>query len=185
MPYIRDSFLAGRSFSSLEEMNQLAGKWCLSVAGERLHGTTRQRPLDLFQRLEAPALRPLPAQPFEAVPWTQAKVARDCHVQVLARSTRCPIAPLGQTHPLETQYVFEICRVPASLQPLAMRADSGGLLLEEVDSDVAQSGKVLSAMSFAHTAFIFTKADVEHPMKAVLDAPVRPNVPQHRRRIAS
>ena len=82
MSYIRDSFFAGRTFASLEEINQGAEKWCLSVAGERIHGTTRQRPLDLFQRVEAPALRPLPSQPFEPVTWTQGKVARDCHVQV-------------------------------------------------------------------------------------------------------
>ena len=97
---------------------------------------------------------------------------------------RWSVAICGNRILLETQYVFEICRVPASLQPLAMGADAGGLLLEEVDSDVAQPGTVFSAMSFAHPAFIFTEADVEHPMKAVLDAPVRPNVPQHRRRIA-
>ena len=82
MSYIRDSFFAGRTFASLEEINQGAEKWCLSVAGQRIHGTTRQRPLDLFQRVEAPALRPLPPQPFEPVTWTQGKVARDCHVQV-------------------------------------------------------------------------------------------------------
>lgn len=82
MPYIRDSFFAGRTFTSEAEINQAAEKWCLSVAGERIHGTTRQRPLDHFQRVEASALLPLPAQPFEAVTWTQGKVARDCHVQV-------------------------------------------------------------------------------------------------------
>jgi hypothetical protein len=79
---VRDSFFAGRTFASLEEINQGAEKWCLSVAGERIHGTTCQRPLDLFQRVEAPALHPLPPQPFEPVTWTQGKVARDCHVQV-------------------------------------------------------------------------------------------------------
>jgi transposase len=97
MPYIRDSFFAGRTFTSLEEMNQAGEKWCLSVAGERLHGSTHQRPLDLFQRLESSALRPLPAQPFEAVTWTQAKVARDCHVQVAHTLYSVPYHYIGQT----------------------------------------------------------------------------------------
>jgi transposase len=97
MPYLRDSFFAGRLFSSLEEMNQAGEQWCLSVAGERLHGSTGQRPLDLFQRLEAPALRPLPAQPFEAVTWTQAKVARDCHVQVARALYSVPYRYVGKT----------------------------------------------------------------------------------------
>ena len=97
MPYIRDSFFAGQAFSSLAEINDTAEKWCLSVAGERVHGTTRQRPLALFQRVEAPALRPLPPQPFELVTWTQAKVARDCHVQVGRTLYSVPYRFVGQT----------------------------------------------------------------------------------------
>ena len=42
IPYIRDSFWAGRTFGSLEEINRAAEKWCLLVAGRRVHGTTRQ-----------------------------------------------------------------------------------------------------------------------------------------------
>jgi len=97
IPYLRDSFFAGRSFSSLEEINAAAAKWCLSVAGERVHGTTRQRPLDLFQRVEAAALHPLPAQPFEVVTWKLAKVARDCHVQVGGVLYSVPYRHIGQT----------------------------------------------------------------------------------------
>ncbi len=97
MPYIRDSFFAGRTFASVLEINQAAEKWCLSVAGERIHGTTRQRPLDLFQRVEAPALRPLPPQPFEPITWTQGKVARDCHVQVGRVLYSVPYRHIGKT----------------------------------------------------------------------------------------
>jgi transposase len=79
--YVRDSFFAGRTFSSLEEINLAAQKWCLSVAGERIHSTTGQRPLQAFLEGEASALRPLPSEPFALVTWTQAKVASDCHFQ--------------------------------------------------------------------------------------------------------
>jgi transposase len=82
MPYIRDSFFRGREFDSLYQINQDSATWCLSVAGTRVHGTTHERPLEVFQHVELAALRPLPAQPFEPVTWTQAKVAPDCHVQV-------------------------------------------------------------------------------------------------------
>lgn len=97
MRYIRDSFFAGRTFSSLDEMNEAAAKWCLSVAGERCHGTTHQRPLDVFLQQEAPLLQPLPAQPFELVTWTQGKVARDCHVQVGRVLYSVPYRYIGQT----------------------------------------------------------------------------------------
>jgi hypothetical protein len=97
MSYIRDSFFAGRSFASVSEMNQAGEFWCLSVAGERIHGSTHQRPLERFQRLEAAALRPLPPHPFEAVTWTQAKVARDCHVQVARSLYSVPYRYVGRT----------------------------------------------------------------------------------------
>jgi len=97
IPYVRDSFYAGRNFGSLSEINEAAPKWCLSVAGERMHGTTRQRPLDLFQRVEAPALRPLPPQPFEPVTWTQAKIAPDCHASVGRVLYSVPYRYVGET----------------------------------------------------------------------------------------
>ena len=97
IPYIRDSFFAGRDFGDLVQMNQGAVRWCLCVAGQRVHGTTGQRPLDLFQRVEAPALRSLPPQPFEPVTWTQAKVARDCHIQVARGLYSVPYRYMGKT----------------------------------------------------------------------------------------
>ena len=97
MAYIRDSFFAGRTFHSLREMNEAAEKWCLCVAGERIHGTTRQRPLDLFQRVEMSTLRPLPSEPFEAVTWSRAKVARDCHIQVARKIYSVPYRYVGKT----------------------------------------------------------------------------------------
>jgi len=96
IPYIRDSFFAGRNFSSLEEINEAAEKWCLSVAGERIHGTTRRRPLHHFQQVEAAALLPLPSQPFERVAWTQGKVAPDCHVQVGGKLYSVPYRYIGK-----------------------------------------------------------------------------------------
>jgi hypothetical protein len=96
-PYVRESFWTGRTFGSLEEINTGAERWCLRVAGPRDHGTTRTAPLLLFQTLEQPAMLPLPTAPFEIVTWAQAKVARDCHVQVQASFYSIPWRYVGQT----------------------------------------------------------------------------------------
>jgi len=37
IPYIRDSFWAGRTFQSPEEINRELLSWCLKVAGRRIH----------------------------------------------------------------------------------------------------------------------------------------------------
>ncbi|MGQ9569216.1 MAG: IS21 family transposase, partial [Anaerolineae bacterium] len=82
VPYVRNSFWRGREFASQEEANREAIRWCLEVAGRRIHGTTRQRPLELFEREEQARLLPLPAEPWEMREWTTAKVAPDAHCHV-------------------------------------------------------------------------------------------------------
>jgi len=80
--YVRDNFWRGRNFLSPDEANREAVRWCLEVAGRRIHGTTRQRPLELFEREERQHLLPLPAEPWEMREWTSAKVAPDAHCHV-------------------------------------------------------------------------------------------------------
>ena len=97
VPFVRESFWTGRSFASLGEINAAAERWCLTVAGQRRHGTTRIEPLLLFQTLEQPAMLSLPSLPFEVVTWARAKVARDCHVQVQGSLYSIPWRYVGQT----------------------------------------------------------------------------------------
>ena len=48
--YIKTSFLEGRCFTDLEDLNSQLRVWLAQVANVRIHGTTRERPVD---RLEA------------------------------------------------------------------------------------------------------------------------------------
>ena len=96
VPYVRESFWTGRTFGSLAEINTGAERWCLRVAGPRDHGTTRTAPLLLFQTLEQSAMLALPTTTFEIVTWAQAKVARDCHVQVQNSFYSIPWPYVGQ-----------------------------------------------------------------------------------------
>ena len=43
--YVRERFFKGSHFTSLEAMRVAARRWCLDVAGLRVHGTTRHWPL--------------------------------------------------------------------------------------------------------------------------------------------
>ncbi len=83
MPYVRDSFWAGRDWSGLAEMADAALVWCAEVAGRRAHRSLGgAQPLAVFQATEASALLPLPARPFEPAAWSAPKVAADSHVSV-------------------------------------------------------------------------------------------------------
>jgi transposase len=64
--YVKRNALAGRSDELLrfEDYLALASTWRDQVANVRLHESTRERPLDRFER-ERGLLRPLPAIPFD------------------------------------------------------------------------------------------------------------------------
>lgn len=62
--YIRSAFLAGRLISSWAQIQKEAVLWRDQEANLRLHGTTRERPMDRFST-EKPMLQPLPPQPYD------------------------------------------------------------------------------------------------------------------------
>lgn len=53
----------------------------METAGNRIHGTTRQKPLTLFAESEKTFLKSLPDVPVELAAWCQVKVHGNCHIQ--------------------------------------------------------------------------------------------------------
>lgn len=83
MPYVRDSFFAGRDFAGLADARTRALVWCVEVAGARAcRAIEGAKPLGLFRAVEAERLVLLPERPFELAVWSKAKVHPDCHVKV-------------------------------------------------------------------------------------------------------
>jgi hypothetical protein len=83
MPYVRDSFFRGRSFTSEEEMAAGALTWCNEVAGIRRHSSLEgAAPLSVFVDEELSRLLPLPLLPFELASWSRPTVRSDCYVKV-------------------------------------------------------------------------------------------------------
>ena len=62
--YIRTSCLAGYAITSWPDLQSYARSWRDNTANIRIHGTTRQRPIDRFE-LEAPLLQPLPQKDYD------------------------------------------------------------------------------------------------------------------------
>ena len=52
VPYVRERFFKGGEFTGLSDMRSAARRWCLEVAGQRVHGTTRRQPLTVFRQEE-------------------------------------------------------------------------------------------------------------------------------------
>ncbi|OWK39360.1 IS21 family transposase [Fimbriiglobus ruber] len=79
--YVQENALRGRVFASLEDENRFLADWERTVAGTRIHGTTRKQVAAQFA-LERPALRPLPAERFPHFEEVKRVVHRDGHVEV-------------------------------------------------------------------------------------------------------
>lgn len=77
--YVKRNFLGGRVPTTITKANEDVLVWCNTTAGQRIHGTTRERPLDRF-KTEKKALRSLPGIPYDMAIWKQVKVHRDCYV---------------------------------------------------------------------------------------------------------
>jgi transposase len=80
--YVKNAFVPLRSFRNLVDANQQLRAWLLETAGNRIHGSTHEKPLTLFET-ERHLLKPLPDQQPELAVWEKVTVHGNCHVQFL------------------------------------------------------------------------------------------------------
>jgi hypothetical protein len=94
--YVKRNALAGRTFRDVHEANRHLGRWCVEIAGRRVHGTTKRIPLEVFDQVERAALGPVPPTPWELVEWKKAKLHADCHVVFAGAYYSAPHRLIGQ-----------------------------------------------------------------------------------------
>ena len=81
----------------ISELNKEILDWITNTYGMRKHGTTQVKPYECFLSEEKPALLALPAEPFEAAQWKEAKVHPDHFIQVNSKAYSIPHAYVGKT----------------------------------------------------------------------------------------
>lgn len=94
--YVKRNFLAGRPPTPLDELNAKLRTWCTDVAGRRVHGTTKQHPIEQFEELERGTLRPLPRTPYDLAIWKRATLHHDCYVVFEGSYYSAPYRLVGQ-----------------------------------------------------------------------------------------
>ena len=94
--YVKKNFTPLRQFKNLADANAQLKSWILSVAGNRIHGSMREKPLTRFTEIEKATLKALPDVSPELASWSQLKVHRDCHVQTKKRYYSVPHKHVGQ-----------------------------------------------------------------------------------------
>ena len=65
--YLRDNFVYGRTFLNDADLDQQRRLWLDRVANVRVHGTTRERPAERFDRDERVLLQPLAPRPYTSL----------------------------------------------------------------------------------------------------------------------
>ena len=78
--YVKGNFFAGETFISRDDCQERATDWCTSVAGTRIHGTTRQRPLELFEDIEKDKLIVYDNTRYDTPYWAKPAVHTDHHI---------------------------------------------------------------------------------------------------------
>lgn len=94
--YVKRNFLGGRLPTTLSQANQDVLGWCQTTAGQRQHGTTKEKPLVRFGETEQAHLLPLPAMPFDLPTWKVVKVYRDCYITFDNAYYSVPFRLVGQ-----------------------------------------------------------------------------------------
>ena len=94
--YVKGNFLPTRTFRDLADLNDQARRWVMQEAGLRIHGSTRERPLDRFA-IEQPLMRELPAVAPDLGSWHRVILHRDCHVKFDYGLYSAPFTLVGQT----------------------------------------------------------------------------------------
>ena len=97
--YVATNLLNGRTFTSLEHLNQMTAQWLAEIADVRIHRETKRRPIDLYEE-ERPHLLALPAQPYDTARVLYRTVDPEGHVAWLQNFYSVPWQRIGELLPL-------------------------------------------------------------------------------------
>jgi transposase len=97
--YVEKNLLNGRTFASLDHLNEVTARWLAAVADVRVHRETNQRPLDRHAE-ERPHLIPLPATPYTVDAVEYRIVTVDGFVVYRQNSYSVPWRYIGQPLPV-------------------------------------------------------------------------------------
>jgi len=97
--YIEKNLLNGRTFTSLEHLNEVTTQWLAHTADVRFHQEIKARPIDRFQE-EQPHLLRLPGQPYDTAQVLYRTVNSEGHVLYRQNFYSAPWQRIGELLPV-------------------------------------------------------------------------------------
>lgn len=170
--YAQTNFFAGEDFRDIDDCRERARAWCTEVAGTRIHGTTQQRPGEVFDAEERPVLQPLPAEGFVIPSYTRPKVAPDRHVEVARALYSVPGDLVGQRilaradgATVKLYWRGQLIKVHPHQQPGRRRTDPADLPSEVTDYAMRDLDALhRRAAAHGENIAVYTTALLEHPL---------------------
>jgi transposase len=97
--YLEKNLLNGRTFTTLEHLNEVTVQWLAHTADVRFHQEIKCRPIDRFQK-EKPHLLRLPVQPYDTAQVLYRTVNSEGHVMYRQNFYSVPWQCIGELLPL-------------------------------------------------------------------------------------
>jgi len=98
--YIKNNFFSGRKFTDEQDLREKKTRWN-TRANQRIHGTTRKVPQEVFEKEEKAKLIPLPQEEFKLAKVGTRKVYHDCHIYVDYNYYSVPFEYVGKEVEIE------------------------------------------------------------------------------------
>jgi len=116
--YFERSFLQGRRFRDREDLQGQLLQWLTGINDQRIHGTTRRKPIEMYQE-ELPFLQRLPVYHFDT--------SQIVHLTVNQESC---IQWKGYQYVVPQQYMYEVCAVRITGEQVEVYSPEGEKIAE-------------------------------------------------------
>ena len=169
--YVQENFFRGEAWLGREHVQREAIAWCLGTAGTRVHGTTRQRPLAVFENVERAALQPLVAERYDPPSWSEHKVHPDHTVVVNQGTYTLPTRFIGRKVLVESTRALVRFYSGHQLIRVRERVPVGGRCIDHADYPPEKSAYTMrdperlitQAQEIGAAAGAFVRALLEGP----------------------
>ncbi len=94
--YLQMNFISGRTFKDSADLKSQLREWMTNYANQRIHGTTRKVPMQVFQAEEKETLQALPYEEFAFFNRGVRIVAPNCHIHFENNYYSVPASLVGK-----------------------------------------------------------------------------------------
>ncbi len=121
--YVKRNALAGRRFESLDDLNAWLLEWSWTIADQRIHGTTHEKPAERFEREERARMIAVDARPpARECRSVRRRVSSDAFVEV--DTNRYPVPYEWCRGPVEVELTETHVRIIHAGEPLVYERES-------------------------------------------------------------